>query len=54
LQHVANVNLARSLGELPIGLNPAKFTGSCSQAARLEKSGSPQPLVDPNAGHDPS
>jgi hypothetical protein len=52
LQPVTYMNLARSLGELPVRLDPAKFTGSRSQAARLEKSGSPQPFVDPNASHD--
>ena len=50
-QHVANPDLARSLGGLPIGLNPAEFAGSCGQCSRLEESGGPKPLVHSYAGH---
>jgi hypothetical protein len=51
-QHVSNPNLARSLGGLLVGLNPAKFTGSRGQCSRLEESGSPEPLVHSYARHD--
>src|ERR1019366_706648 len=50
-QHVANPDPARSLGGLPIGLNPTEFTGSCGQCSRLEESGGPKPLVHSYVGH---
>jgi hypothetical protein len=43
LQQVAASDLARSLGSLSVGLNPAEFTCPCSERARLEESGGPEP-----------
>jgi hypothetical protein len=51
-QHVANPDLSRSFGRLPVGLNPAKFAGSRRQRSRLEESGRPKPLVHSHRGHD--
>ena len=50
-QHVSNPDLTRSLGGLPVGLNPTEFTGSCGQCSCLE-SGGPKPLVHSHGGHD--
>ena len=52
LQDVTNPNFPCRLDELLIGLNSAEFTGSGSQATRLKKSGSPEPLIHPNTGHE--
>ena len=43
--HVADTHFARGLGWLPVGLNPAEFTGVRGDRARLEEPGSPEPLV---------
>src|ERR1019366_2010507 len=51
-QAVSNPDLARSLGGLPVGLNPTEFTGACGQGSRLEESGGPKPLVHAHGGHD--
>src|SRR5437016_13050417 len=51
LQQIADADLARSLGWLSVRLNPAEFTGPSSERARLEESGSPEPLVHSYAGH---
>src|ERR1017187_3049853 len=53
LQQVAGSDLTRSLGSLPVGLNPAEFKCPCSERARLEESGGPEPLVHSHAGHNP-
>src|SRR5437016_8302708 len=53
LQQIAKADLARSLCLLSVGLNPAEFTGPCSERARLEESGSPEPLIHSYAGHNP-
>ena len=52
LQQVADPDLTRSLGWLSVGLNPAELTYPCSERARLEESGGPEPLVHSHAGHD--
>jgi len=51
VQEFAQSNLAGRLDRLLVGLNPAQFAGPGRQAACLEKSGSPQPLIHANAGH---
>jgi len=53
VQEIADSNLARGLGFLSVGLNPAKFACPCSERARLKKSGGPKPLVHSHADHDP-
>src|SRR6266851_3572748 len=53
LQPVADADLTRSLGWLSVGLNPAEFTCPCGKRARLEESGSPEPLIHSHAGHNP-
>ena len=42
-QHISNTDLARSLGGLPVRLNPAEFAGSCGQCSRLKESRGPKP-----------
>jgi hypothetical protein len=44
-QEIAHSNFTRRLGWLTIEFNPAEFTGSSSQRACLEESGSPEPFV---------
>src|SRR5205809_3962361 len=51
-QHVANADLARSLGRLPVGLNPAEFTGPRRQYPRLEEPGGPKPFIHSHGGHE--
>src|SRR5580704_8350927 len=48
LQHVPNFHLARRLCRLSVRKNASELTSSRSQRARLEKSGSPEPLVHPH------
>jgi len=52
LQEIAYPDFAGGFGRLLVALNPAEFTGSRSQATRLEKSGSPEPFVNSNTGHN--
>ncbi len=49
-QHVANPDLARGFGRLPVELNPAEFTSACRQCSRLEESRGPKPLIHSYAG----
>jgi hypothetical protein len=51
LQGVVNPDLAGRLCRLIVALNPSKFTCACRQGSRLEKSGSPKPLVYADARH---
>jgi len=51
LQEVADADVACRLHRLLVGFNPAKFAGARRQAARLEKTGRPQPLINANASH---
>src|ERR1039458_7930922 len=46
------MDVARGFGGLSIRGNTAEVTGSCSQGARLEESGSPEPFVHAYGGHD--
>ena len=50
-QHVSNPDLARRLGRLIVGLNPAQRTGSAGQGSRFEKTCGPKPFIDSYAGH---
>jgi hypothetical protein len=53
LQHVTDADLARSLGWLSIARNPTEFARLCSERARLEEAGGPEPLVHSHVGHSP-
>src|SRR5712692_3922107 len=53
MQPVADSDLTRSLGSLSVGLNPAEFACPCSERARLEESGGPEPFVHSHPGHNP-
>src|SRR5580698_3853327 len=47
------MDLARGLGRLPVGFNPAQLAGLGGERARFEKSCGPKPLVHPDRGHNP-
>src|SRR5437879_5864564 len=49
-QEVANVDLARGLGRLSLGHDPAELTCVRRERTRLEESRGPEPLVH---SHDP-
>src|SRR5690242_6071212 len=50
-QPVADANLARRLGALPVPLNPAQVAGVGGERTGLEKSRGPEPFVN---AHEPS
>ena len=52
LQQIADPNISRCLGNLLVQLNPAKLASPCRQRPRLEKSGSPKPLIHPHRSHE--
>ena len=51
-QGVAGVHLAAGFGGQAVGFDSAEFTGVRCEGAGLEESSSPEPLVDPDAGHN--
>lgn len=51
VQEIADADLAGGLGGLLVALDPAQVAGARGDGARLEKAGSPEPLVDSQAGH---
>lgn len=53
-QQVADADLTRRLGRLPVRLDPAEFASTFCQRTRLEKSGGPEPYIDSYAGHNRS
>lgn len=50
-QLVAYADLARRLGRLPVGLNPAELAGPRSDSAGLEEPGGPKPFVHAYGRH---
>jgi heme/copper-type cytochrome/quinol oxidase subunit 2 len=52
LQKLPDPNFPRRFDRLAVSLNSAEFTSSGGQAACLEESGGPKPLVYANIGHD--
>jgi hypothetical protein len=50
-QHIANPDIPRWLGRLPVGLNPSQVAGPSRQGSCFEEPGSPKPFVDSYRGH---